>query len=123
MEEWKMKLAKMYQLPAVSDQKLDKRYVKMTIKTFSDRELWLECYAIRSRLYLRIGGSSHYGWLRNKARALFMWNVGALKFKCLWKLYVKRGVGIGCLMPECGGLDNLEHVQQCSFYYTKWNPA
>ena len=56
-EEWKIKLAKMYQLPAVSDQKLDKRYVKMTIKTFSDRELWSECYAIRSRLYLRIGGS------------------------------------------------------------------
>ena len=53
-----------------------------------------------------------------------MWNVGALKFKCLWKLYnVKRGIGVGCLMPICSGTDNLEHVQQCPFYYTKWNPA
>ena len=131
MEEWKLKgdnsiianvnkLAEMYELPAVSDQKLDKRHVKLTIKTFSDRELWTECFAskiIRTRPFLRIGGASHFGWLRNKARALFMWNVGALKFKCLWKLYnVKRGIGVGCLMPICSGNDNLEHVQQCPFY-------
>ena len=47
-----------------------------------------------------------------------------VKRQYIWKLYnVKRGVGIGCLMPVCDGLDNLEHVQQCKFYYTKWNPA
>ena len=86
IEEWKLKgdnsiianvnkIAEMYELPAVSDQKLDKRHVKLTIKTFSDRELWTECFAskiIRTRPYLRIGGARHFGWLRNKARALFM---------------------------------------------------
>ena len=93
IEEWKLKgdnsiianvnkIAEMYELPAVSDQKLDKRHVKLTIKTFSDRELWTECFAskiIRTRPFLRIGGASHFGWLRNKARALFMWNRKTLK--------------------------------------------
>ena len=50
--------------------------------------------------------------------------VASSMYICTWKLYkVKRGVGIGYLMPVCDGLDNLEHVQQCQFYYTKWYPA
>ena len=70
IEEWKLKgdnsiianvnkLAEMYELPAVSEQRLDKRHVKLTIKTFSDRKLWTESVYERIFEYIRIFSSEY----------------------------------------------------------------
>ena len=94
------------------------------IKMYSDKELWRENYAssiIQSKPYLKISNISHFSWDRSKARALLFWYTGALKFKTLWKLYnVQRGVGINCLFLFCPGNDDLNHVQNCQFYHTRW---
>merc|ERR1712098_266674 len=86
---------------------------------------WRECFEssiIPSRPYIRITNFSHFSWPRSKSRAILLWRTGGLKFKTRWKLYnVKRGIGIGCLMPVCPGLDNLDHVKNCPFYETKWD--
>ena len=74
---------------------------------YSYKELWRENYAssiIQSRPYLRIFNFANFGWDRSKARALLFWYTVALKFKTLY-----------CTMY------GEEHVQQCSFYHTKWN--
>ena len=119
------RLCDMYSIPRVSEFPVDKSQVKSTIKMAAMTELWRECFEssiIPSRPYIRITNFSHFSWPRSKSRAILLWRTGGLKFKTQWKLYnVKRGIGIGCLMPVCPGLDNLDHVKNCPFYETKWD--
>ena len=56
-----------------------------------------------------------------KAKAMLAWRTGSLKFKTSWRIYdCKKGIGVDCMAPMCGGSDTLSHVQACPFYTTKW---
>ena len=136
LEEWRIngdrsivahadRIANEYGLEKVSVSQLDKKVVKKVIRKTNDLELWTDCFSSRvtvSRPYIKIQDRQFFNWPRNKARALFLWRVGALKLKTQWKIYnVKRGVGTDCVMPLCGEDDTLDHIKECKWYETKWD--
>ena len=99
----------------ISDMHLDSTYIKQMVKRRRN------CYSssiVKERVTTKVEDKSYHLWNKNKAQAILLfWRCGALKFK----LYnIKRGVGIGCVMPMCGE-DQWDHMTKCPFYDTKWN--
>ena len=66
---------------------------------------WGDVYAsniANERQYLRVKDKRHFGWTRQKARALLLWRLGSLRFKGVWKVYNrKHGIESKCVMPQC----------------------
>ena len=120
-------IAESYGLPPLSRQYLDPTYIKRAVKTKNDVECWGDVYAsniARERQYLRVKDKRHFGWTRQKARALLLWRLGSLRFKGVWKVYNrKNGIESKCVMPQCGFEEDCwSHMIVCPFYDTKWNP-
>ena len=78
----------------------------------------------KERQYLRVKDKRHFGWSRQKSRALLLWRLGSLRFRGVWKVYNrKHGLASKCVMPQCGYEEDCwSHMIECPFYDTKWDP-
>ena len=87
-------------------------------------EIWNDCFfspIISMRPYLGLRSRCQLGWEKMKTKAMLALRTRSVKFKMSWRLYnCKRGIGVDCVVPMCGGPDTLSHVQVCPFYSTKW---
>ena len=120
-------IAMTYGLPPLSEQYLDPTFIKRAVKTMNDVECWSDVYAssmAKERQYLRVKDKRHFGWSRQKSRALLLWRLGSLRFRGVWKVYNrKHGLASKCVMPQCGYEEDCwSHMIECPFYDTKWDP-
>ena len=120
-------IAMTYGLPPLSEQYLDPTFIRRAVKTRNDVECWSDVYAssmAKERQYLRVKDKRHFGWSRQKSRALLLWRLGSLRFRGVWKVYNrKHGLASKCVMPQCGYEEDCwSHMIECPFYDTKWDP-
>ena len=58
-----------------------------------------------------------------ESKALLFWRTGAIKLKDYWRIYnSKKEGGTMCVTGLCDARDSWEHLIECPFYNTKFNP-
>ena len=114
-------LCKQYKLPRVSEMQLDKGIVKRQIKLLDKIKGWVS--NILSPVTNNVGiervrlSTNFHKLSKRESQALLAYNAGAWHMKTSWGDYHEVQ---SCLAPLCDGRDELQHIQQCPFYTTKW---
>ena len=110
-----------YNLPAVSENHLDKRMVKQRIKVCDEIETWAS--NVMSPATQNVGperrrpSTNFFILSKRESQSLLAHNAGAFKLRTSWGDFHQNQE---CPAPLCGGPDTLEHIKSCPFYRTKW---
>ena len=115
------KICEKYNLPAVSDQELDKRLVKKRIRVVDEIDTWIS--NVTSPATQNVGSetkrpsTNFFTLTKRESQSILAFNAGAFMLKTSWGDYHEKK---DCLAPMCDGQDQLEHIQICRFYKTRW---
>ena len=114
-------LCRVYMIPPVSKQELDRNLVKRQINLKDQLDIWVSniMSPVTQNVGLeRVGLSTNFFQLtKRESQGLMAFNAGALKLKTAWGYYHEIRT---CLDPLCGGPDSLDHIKECPRYETKW---
>ena len=111
-----------YGIPNVSMMQLDRFIIKRKIKLGDEIDIWID--NIKSPVTQNVGlervrlSTNFFRLSKRESQALIAFHAGAFKLKTSWGRYHEVQ---DCLVPLCGGRDELEHIKRCQFYKAKWD--
>ena len=101
----------------------ENQIIKLVIKNWMKGELWFESFKSKWSQTItttrNVYKPYHY-MTRLRGRAVFLWKVGALRFRRHWKNYYQtKKMTYMCPFPLCGHEDTYDHATECLFSNVK----